>query len=136
MNLKQLSAAVFPSIVVLSLCLPALPARAEESVKATSDAAFARDVLKASKPVLVDFYADWCGPCRRLSPSIENLAKKYAGKIDFYKLDVDKAPKISEQFGVNAIPAVKIFKDGKVLSESVGGVSEESIDARLESALK
>jgi len=136
MNLNRLRAA---NRVLLAFALSLVStssAMAEEAVKATSDVGFSRDVIKTNKIVLVDFYADWCGPCRKLSPAIESLAKKYAGKIEFYKLNVDQCPKVSGEYNINAIPAIKIFKGGKVVSESVGGVSEASIDARLESALK
>jgi len=136
MNLKLLQKAIVFSAAAFCLIAMLFPALAVESVKASSDAAFAKDVVKADKPVLVDFYADWCQPCRKLSPTIEAMAKKYAGKIDFYKINVDQSPKISEEYKVNAIPAIKIFKGGKVISESVGSVSEASIDARLENALK
>ena len=107
-----------------------------EIVKTSSDQTFARDVLKSGKPVLVDFYADWCGPCRRLSPVVEALAKKYDGKVVFFKLNVDSCPKTSELYSVQAIPALKIFRNGKVVAETIGEIAEADIDAKLAAALK
>ena len=107
-----------------------------EIVKTSSDQTFARDVLKSGKPVLVDFYADWCGPCKRLSPVVEALAKKYDGKVVFFKLNVDSCPKTSEVYSVQAIPALKIFRNGKVVAETIGEVAEAEIDAKLAGALR
>jgi len=105
-------------------------------VKATSDESFTRDVLKSGKPVLVDFYADWCRPCKKLSPVIESLAKKYDGKVVFFKLNVDHSPRTSELYSVQAIPALKIFRNGKVVTETLGEVPEAEIDAKLAGVLK
>ncbi len=124
--------------VALSLCCAGgSPVLAQgEIVKATSDESFTQDVLKSSKPVLVDFYADWCRPCKMLSPVVESLAKKYDGKVVFYKLNVDNSPKTSELYAVRAIPALKIFRNGKVVAETLGEVPSAEIDAKLAGALK
>lgn len=135
MNLSYIGTTV---AVVLSLCCAgATPGLAQgEMVKATSDEFFARDVLKSGKPVLVDFYADWCRPCKMLSPMVESLAKKYNGKVVFYKLNVDHSPRTSELYSVQAIPALKIFRNGKVVAETLGEVPESEIDAKLAGVLK
>lgn len=135
MNLRCIGATL--SVVLALSCAGASPGLAQgEIVKATSDESFARDVLKSGKPVLVDFYADWCRPCKMLSPVVESLAKKYDGKVVFYKLNVDNCPKTSELYAVRAIPALKIFRNGKVVAETLGEVPESEIDAKLAGVLK
>ena len=74
--------------------------------KTFTTANFDKEVLQADKPVLVDFYADWCGPCKMIAPSLEQLAKEYAGKIDIYKVDVDKETELAQVFGIQGIPAL------------------------------
>jgi len=135
MNLRRIGTTL--SVTFSFCCAGASPVLAEgEIVKATSDQSFTQDVLKSTKPVLVDFYADWCRPCKLLSPVVESLAQKYDGKVVFYKLNVDNCPKTSELYAVRAIPALKIFRNGKVVAETLGEVPSAVIDAKLAAALK
>lgn len=88
---------------------------------------FESDVLKNDLPVLVDFFATWCGPCRMLSPILESLAKDYEGKLAFYKLDVDQAPDIAAEYGVMSIPTLIIFDKGDVEAKTVGVSSADEL---------
>jgi thioredoxin 1 len=81
---------------------------------------FEADVLKASEPVVVDFYADWCGPCRMMTPVVEQLALEYAGKVTMGKLDVDANQDIAIRYGVMGIPTLGLFRDGKLIDRLVG----------------
>ncbi len=89
------------------------------SVAVVSDN-FATEVLEASEPVLADFWATWCAPCRALGPVIENLSKTYAGKVKVVKVDVDQAPDLAVQYGVRSIPTVMLFKGGQPVGRWVG----------------
>ncbi len=86
---------------------------------------FEKEVLKSDLPVLVDFWAKWCGPCLMAGPVIEELAKEYEGKIKFGKLNVDESPKIAEKYGILSIPTVIIFKEGKEIKRQVGFPGKE-----------
>ncbi|HEY9677989.1 MAG TPA: thioredoxin [Drouetiella sp.] len=100
---------------------------ASESVTPTTDQTFVRDVLKSKEPVLVDFYADWCGPCKALSPTVEEVAAQYAGKVKFMKVNIDENTKISNALGLDAVPVLMTFKNGKAVDTSVGLVSKEAV---------
>ncbi len=98
---------------------------------------FEKEVLKASVPVLVDFWAEWCGPCRMLAPIIDELAKEYPeDKVKICKLNVDENPKIAAKYGIMAIPTVIIFKDGKPFEQITGVRPKNDIKAAIERALK
>jgi len=86
----------------------------------TTDKSFAEDVLKADVPVLVDFWAPWCGPCRMAGPIIENVAKKIQGKAKVVKLNVDENPQTPSQYGISGIPTILIFRNGSVQKQLVG----------------
>ena len=92
-----------------------------------NDTNFEEKVLKANKPVLVDFFAVWCGPCRQMLPIVEELSDELAGKVDVYKLDVDEAPKMAEKYEIQSIPHLIIFKDGKVQAQHNGACAKAEL---------
>ncbi|MDR4508065.1 MAG: thioredoxin [Candidatus Brocadiaceae bacterium] len=106
-----------------------------EDVLVITDANFEEEVTKANIPVLVDFWATWCGPCKQLAPVIQELAKEYAGKAKIGKLDTEENSSIPTKFGITAIPTVIIFKNGKEVSKMVGVKSKKDLKAALDAQL-
>jgi len=98
-----------------------------------TDENFNQEVLSSNIPVLVDFYADWCGPCKMLAPTIETLAQEYEGKIKVGKLNVDNAPDTAQNYGIMSIPTLLYFKNGELVNKSIGVVSKAEIEAVLNS---
>lgn len=96
---------------------------------------FENEVLKSDKPVLIDIWAEWCGPCRMVAPIVEEIAKEYDGKIKVGKLDVDANPAVSMQYGIRSIPTLLIFKSGKVVDQIIGAVPKRNIVQKLEKYL-
>ena len=92
-------------------------------------------VTGSSVPVLVDFWAEWCGPCRAIAPVLDELAKEYEGKLKIVKVNVDEAPDIAQQFGIRSIPTLLIFKGGAVIDQSVGASSKAALKTRIDAAL-
>jgi thioredoxin 1 len=92
-------------------------------------------VIKSDKPVMVDFWAEWCGPCRMIAPFVEEMSKEYEGKAIVVKCDVDNSPEVSMKFGIRNIPTVLFFKDGKVADKQVGAVPKNNFIAKLNSLL-
>jgi len=105
-----------------------------EPVKLT-DANFDQEVLKAKGPVFVDFYADWCGPCRMMAPIVEQLVGEYAGKVKVCKLDVTASPQTSSRFSVMSIPTLIVFKNGKVADTQVGALPKEMLKQKIDKAI-
>lgn len=103
--------------------------------KETSDKSFKKDVLDAKGVVLVDFWAEWCGPCRQLMPHVEELSKDLAGKIDVYKVNIDQNPETPSSFGVRGIPTLIIFKDGKPAATKVGSLPKNSLYEWVQSVI-
>lgn len=95
--------------------------------KEVTDTAFETDVLGSDKPVLVDFWAEWCGPCRMIAPSVEAIAEEFAGKAGVYKMNVDENINVPQQFGIRGIPTLIVFKSGKEQERIVGAVTREAI---------
>ncbi len=100
-----------------------------------SDQDFTEKVIEAERPVLVDFWAEWCGPCRMVAPIVEELAAEYEGKVDFTKLNVDFNPTVATTFGIRSIPTLLVFKGGKPVDQVIGAVPKAEIKKRLEAAL-
>jgi thioredoxin 1 len=103
-----------------------------EHVKETSDSSFENDVLKSDQPVLVDFWAAWCAPCRMLAPTVEAVAEKYAGNARVMKLNVDDNPSVSQRFGIKGIPTLILFKNGREEERVVGATSESAISRMID----
>ena len=103
-----------------------------EYVTEASDSSFERDVLGAEQPVLVDFWAEWCAPCRMLAPTVDAVAEKYAGRARVVKVNVDFNPNVSQKYGIKGIPTLILFKGGKEEERVVGATSKEAISRLLD----
>ena len=101
----------------------------------TSDTSFDNDVLKSSIPVLVDYWAEWCGPCKMIAPTLDEIAKDYQGKLKIAKVNVDENPQVTQKFGIRSIPTLMIFKDGSVQAQKVGAMSKSQLSAFIETNL-
>ena len=108
---------------------------ASDKIANVTDASFEADVLKSSQPVLIDFWATWCGPCRAIAPVVEQLAGEYAGTVKVVKVNIDENPKTPTQYDVRSIPTLLMFKDGKVVGQIVGAVPKPKIEELVKKAL-
>ena len=106
-----------------------------ENIHEFTDQSFDTDVVQADLPVLIDFWADWCGPCKAIAPTIEEIAGDYAGKVKVGKLNVDQNQNTAMQYGVRSIPTLLIMKSGEVVSQIVGAVPKENITKALDEIL-
>ena len=97
------------------------------STQAVTDATFETDVLKAPGPVLVDFWADWCGPCKQIAPHLEQIAQELEGKVTVAKLDIEESPATPSRYGVRGIPTMMLFRDGRMTSMKVGAMPKQKI---------
>ncbi len=100
--------------------------------KQATDSNFEKDVLGSDKPVLVDFWAEWCGPCRMIAPAVEAVAEEYAGKAEVMKMNVDENMNVPQRFGIRGIPTLIVFKDGQEQERIVGAVSREAITKAID----
>jgi thioredoxin 1 len=92
---------------------------------AVSDSTFEQEVLKSTEPVLVDFFAEWCGPCKAMAPALEQVAQEMAGKLKIVKLDVDQNPTVTGQYGIRAMPTLMLFKNGQVAAQHTGALVQK-----------
>ncbi|GAA0220187.1 thioredoxin TrxA [Castellaniella daejeonensis] len=106
-----------------------------DSIKHVSDASFAGDVLQSDLPVLVDYWAEWCGPCKMVAPLLDEAAAQYQGRLTIAKLNVDENPDSAAKYGIRGIPTLMLFKDGKVAATKVGALSRTQLQAFLDEAL-
>ena len=97
-------------------------------VEKVTDATFDQDVLKATGPVVVDFWAEWCGPCRMIAPALEEISKPLGDKVKILKLNVDENPGTAAKFGIMSIPTLMLFKDGKLASRQVGAAPKQKLE--------
>ncbi|HQS20769.1 MULTISPECIES: thioredoxin TrxA [unclassified Acidovorax] len=108
---------------------------ASELIKHLSDASFEADVLKASTPVLVDYWAEWCGPCKMIAPILDEVAGTYQGKLQIAKMNVDENREIPAKFGIRGIPTLMLFKDGQLAATKVGAMSKAQLTAFIDQQL-
>ena len=108
---------------------------ASDLIKHISDASFETDVLQSDKPVLVDYWAEWCGPCKMIAPALEELASEYEGRLKVAKINVDDHPNLPAQYGVRGIPALFMFKGGEVVSNRTGAAPKASLKGWIEESV-
>ncbi len=108
---------------------------ASNDVVTLQDATFDKEVLKSDVPVLVDFWAVWCGPCKAIAPHVDELATQYKGKVKVAKMDVDQHQQVPQQYGIRSIPTLLVFKGGRVVDTIVGAVSKSKLEDSLKKAL-
>jgi len=101
----------------------------------TNDSNFDADVINSEKPALVDFWAEWCGPCKMIAPFLDEAATEYADKLSVVKLNVDESPNVAAKFGIRSIPTLMLFKDGAVQAQKVGAFSKSQLTEFLDSNL-
>ena len=101
-----------------------------------TDENFSKEVLSSEVPVIVDFWAEWCGPCKMLSPIFEELASEYQGKIVFGKCDVDSNPQMPAKYGINSIPSMLFFKDGNIVDQHTGLLAKPQLKAKIDRAFE
>jgi len=108
---------------------------ASELIKHTTDATFDADVLKSTTPVLVDYWAEWCGPCKMIAPILDEVATSYSGKLQIAKMNVDDNRDIPAKFGIRGIPTLMIFKNGELAATKVGAMSKAQLTAFIDQQL-
>ena len=108
---------------------------ANDLIKHTTDATFDADVLKSDKPVLVDYWAEWCGPCKMIAPILDDVATEYSGKLQIAKMNVDENREIPAKFGIRGIPTLMLFKDGQLAATKVGALSKAQLVAFIDQQL-
>lgn len=106
-----------------------------DNIVHTNDSNFDADVINSEKPALVDFWAEWCGPCKMIAPMLNEAATEYADKLSVVKLNVDESPNIAAKFGIRSIPTLMLFKDGTVQAQKVGALSKSQLTEFLDSNL-
>jgi thioredoxin 1 len=110
-------------------------ADAKSATLKVTDSSFKQDVLQSSEPVVVDLWAEWCGPCRMIAPALEEIAGELQGKVKVVKLNIDENPNVTTEYGVQSIPTLLLFKDGKVASKKVGAAPKGELQRWINAAL-
>jgi len=105
------------------------------AIKHVSDSTFNAEVLQSAKPVLVDYWAEWCGPCKMIAPALDDAAETFAGQLQIAKLNIDENQQVPSQYGVRGIPTLMLFKDGQVIATKVGALSKSQLAAFIETNL-
>jgi thioredoxin len=103
-----------------------------DQIVSTTDANFENDVLKSSLPVLVDYWAEWCGPCKMIAPILDEIATSYLGKLRIAKVNVDENAQLTQKYGIRSIPTLMLFKDGNVQAQKIGALSKSQLAAFIE----
>jgi thioredoxin 1 len=106
-----------------------------DNIVHTNDSNFEADVLNSDRPALVDFWAEWCGPCKMIAPILDEAANEYADKMSVVKLNVDESPNVAQKFGIRSIPTLMLFKDGAVQAQKLGAMSKSQLVEFLETNL-
>ncbi len=104
-------------------------------IVSVTDESFEQDVIKSDKPVLIDYWAEWCGPCKMIAPVLEEIAQEYAGRLTVAKLNIDENPATPPRYGIRGIPTLMLFKNGNVEATKVGAVSKSQLSAFIDSNL-
>lgn len=106
-----------------------------DAIKHVTDSSFEADVLQSAKPVLVDYWAEWCGPCKMIAPALDDAAVTFADRLDIAKINIDENQQIPSQYGVRGIPTLMLFKEGQVVATKVGALSKSQLAAFIEANL-
>jgi len=128
---KNLMLGIMAAGAIAALALPASAA----VVGTSNDATFAQSVLASPTPVVVDFYADWCGPCRRMGPVVDRVAAQSGEGIKFVRVNVDASRQTAARYGISSIPAIRVFKDGRLIGSADGLMPEQELSATINQAL-